>query len=135
MTKHIPEGIISPETPSDQVEDFRLRYPARFITDDGHHVRSKAEVIVANWLYHHKIRYEYEKRIPGEYMICDYHLPDYDIYVEYWGGTEPDYEARKKKKLASYQKLRLRLISLGDDAVENLDRKLTKKLRALGIRI
>ena len=116
-------------------DDFRLRYPARFVTDDGHHVRSKAEVIIANWLHHHKIRYEYEKKIPGEYMMCDYYLPDYDIYIEYWGGSEPEYEARKKEKLASYHRQGLKLISLNDDDVENLERKLTQKLRALGIRI
>ena len=116
-------------------EDFRLRYPANFRTDDGHFVRSKAELIIDNWLHRHRILHEYEKKIPSEYMMCDFYLADYDIYIEYWGGVEQGYEARKKEKLVTYQKLGLKLISLYDSDIEQLEGKLTQKLRTFRIRI
>lgn len=135
VEKRLPSDKTPTNFRESSEEDFRLRYPANFRTDDGHFVRSKAELIIDNWLHRHRILHEYEKKIPGEYMMCDFYLPDNDIYVEYWGGTEPHYEAHKKEKLATYGKKKLKLISLYDSDIEQLEHKLTQKLRAFGIRV
>jgi len=115
------------------LEDFRLRYPAKFRTEDGHYVRSKSELIIDNWLHGHRIPHEYEKQIPNEFMTCDFHLPDHDIYIEFWGGGTPDYDKRKDEKIKLYGQLGLRLVSLEDTDIEHLERRLAQKLRRFGI--
>lgn len=43
---------------------FRDRFPARHRTTDGHLVRSKAELLIDNWLYMAGIVHAYERRLP-----------------------------------------------------------------------
>ena len=116
-------------------QDFRMRYPANFRTDDGHYVRSKAELLIDNWLYKNDLAHEYEKEIPNELMMCDFYLPDSDVYIEFWGGGTLDYETRKKTKLQSYERLRLRLISLTDVDIQRLESNLTRKLGKYRVRL
>ena len=119
----------------DEPEDFRLRYPATFRADDGHFVRSKAELIIDNWLHRHRIVHEYERKIPGQYMICDFYLPDHDVYLEFWGGGMPGYDERKSEKAKLYQELDLKLVSLEDADIGQLEYRLTRKLRPYGINV
>ena len=72
-----------------------------------------------------------KSRIP---MWCDWYLPDYDIYVEYWGMMgDTHYQRRREKKEAEYERLQLKLLSIGSENLNNLDEKLRKKFRELGV--
>lgn len=98
-------------------------------TEDGHWVRSRGEALIANGLYYRKIRYEYEKTIwinTNTYLITDFYLPDYDIYLEYWGLENSEYKRRREKKEKSYSDLNLRLFSIENQDIRNLDKYLNK---------
>ena len=112
-------------------EDFRQKYPIGAIkAEDGHYVRSRAEALIDNWLYSHRITHAYEQRLPGESEVyCDFYLPDYQAYIEYWGlEGDPDYKKRKKEKLKIYYWQGLRLIELNESDILNLGDVLRRKL-------
>lgn len=121
--------IESNETLNDIDVDFRLRYQAKYRCEDGHYARSRIEVIVDNWLYSHNIAHAYEKKIPGQKMICDFYVKKSngkDIYIEVWGGLEnPEdnkrYQNRKKDKVNIYHKLKLNLLSIEEKHFNNID--------------
>ena len=46
----------------EQKEDFREKFKAEYRTNDGHYVRSRAELVIANWLFAEGIAYAYEKK-------------------------------------------------------------------------
>ena len=50
----------------EQKEDFREKFKAEYRISDGHYVRSRAELVIANWLFAEGIAYAYEKRVPIE---------------------------------------------------------------------
>ena len=57
-------------------DDFRTKFPANFRTQDGHMVRSRAEVLIDNWLYVQGHVHAYERRLPiEEDCYCDFYLP------------------------------------------------------------
>ena len=64
-------------------------------TIQGERVRSLEEVTIANFLYLHGVRYEYEKKYPFDtgdsYKKTyrpDFYLVDYDVYLEHFGVNE-----------------------------------------------
>lgn len=72
-------------------------------------------------------------RIP---MWCDWYLPDYSIYVEYWGMMgDTHYQRRREKKEAEYDRLQLKLLSIERDDLDNLDKSLCDRLQDFGVRI
>lgn len=111
------------------------KYGARSTTRLGVRVRSRAEQTIADYLESIGVRYEYERELFAHLWIfrrkvsCpDFHLPDYDIYVEYWGmlDVKNDYDRRKyersmKYKMARYHELGIKFISLYPRDLPNLD--------------
>jgi len=81
---------------------------------DGHIVKSKGELIIDNYLFLNEIRHTYEKELKmgGQKVKSDWYLPEYDIYIEYWGYYGKNYINRKKEKLRLYRNARLKLISI-----------------------
>jgi hypothetical protein len=81
---------------------------------DDHLVRSKGELIIDNYLYFLGISHIYEKIVllRGNKVKCDWFLPKYDIYIEYWGYSGKKYLKRKEEKLKLYCKGKLKLISI-----------------------
>ena len=78
-----------------------------------------------------KLKVYKNPRIP---MWCDWYLPDYDIYVEYWGMMgDTHYQRRREKKEAEYERLQLKLLSIKREDLDILDEKLRKKFRELGV--
>ena len=45
------KGVEKPKTDSDKADSFRHKFEAKHRSTDGHFVRSKAEMLVDNWLY------------------------------------------------------------------------------------
>lgn len=115
---------------------FREKFPAQHRAKDGHLVRSKAELIIDNFLYDAKIVHACERKVPiEEDMYCDFYIPTGKVYIEFWGLDEDKYLARKKKKLETYSKYSLNLIELFEKDVSNLDDTLPGKLRAFQITV
>ncbi|MED1744309.1 glycerol kinase [Brevibacillus borstelensis] len=132
--------IGEPMEEKDEVQEqndvsFREKFEAKHRTADGHFVRSKAEMIIDNWLYMSEIVHAYERKLPiEEDVYCDFYLPIGKVYIEYWGmENDPKYLDRKKAKLDIYQKYGFHLIELTDADIQNLDDVFPKKLLKFGI--
>lgn len=130
-----PLSTIAAEKPTEK--SFREKFQAKHRTADGHFVRSKAEMIIDNWLYMAEIVHAYERKLPiEEEMYCDFYLPAGKVYIEYWGYENNEkYLDRKKKKIALYKKYNLNLVQLEDKDILNLDDILPKHLLSYGVTI
>lgn len=114
---------------------FREKFEAKHRSADGHYVRSRAEMLIDNWLYMSEIVHAYERRLPiSEDVYCDFYLPEGKVYIEFW-GLEKDaiYLERKKAKQEIYKKYDFKLIDLNDADITNLDDILPKRLLQFGI--
>ena len=125
-------------TRADEVyQDFRQKYPANYRALDGHWVRSKSEKIVDDILFRNKILHIYERKIPSEDMLKDFYLPDYKIWIEYWGRDTKEYNIRKEEKVELYKKHGYddRLIELTEDDIGSIDDVLEERLLKLGVKL
>ncbi len=115
--------------------NFREKFIAKHRATDGHMVRSKAEMLIDNWLYMAEIVHAYERKLPiEEEVYCDFYIPTEKIYIEFWGlENDPKYVARKEKKKEIYKKYGFKLIELTDEEVFNLDDILPKMLLKFGV--
>ncbi|MFW9945745.1 MAG: hypothetical protein ACFFDX_02835 [Candidatus Odinarchaeota archaeon] len=104
---------------------------SKFKTLDGHIVRSKGELIIDNYLYILGFNHLYEKKIKilKKSVKYDWYLPDYNIYIEYWGFHGKDYLKRKKEKIKLYKKAKLKLISIENYMFSDIYTNLNKKLK------
>jgi len=119
----------------------RKRWGTRSTTKLGLEVRSRAEQKIADYFDSLGLRYEYERKLEAGFWIFtgkvsspDVGLPDYDVYVEYWGmlDVENDYDRSKytremKYKMARYHDLGVKCISIYPDNMKNLDWIFRKK--------
>lgn len=111
------------------------KYGTRSTTRLGIQVRSHAEQRIGDYLESIGVRYEYERALVARFWIfrqkvsCpDFYLPDYDVYVEYWGmldvkndNDRRKYERSMKYKIARYRELGIRFISLYPRDLPDLD--------------
>lgn len=106
------------------------KFKATHRTTDGHQVRSRAEMLIDNWLYFSGIVHAYERLLPvEEELYCDFYVPTGKVYIEYWGlENDPKYRERKEKKKEIYKKYGFNLIELNDEHIQNLDDYLPKML-------
>ena len=117
-------------------DDFRKKYPANYRCMDGHYVRSRAEVMIDNWLYTNGIAHAYERKLPIEQDVySDFFIKAGNVYIEFWGMTDEKYLARKEEKQKAYSDNEFSLIELGDDDLNNLDDILPRKLLRYGISV
>lgn len=129
------KGVDKPKTESDKMDSFRHKFEATHRATDGHFVRSKAEMLIDNWLYMAEIVHAYERKLPiEEEMYCDFYIPTGKVYIEFWGyDNDSKYLARKEEKQAIYKKYNFNLIELTDDEVLNLDDILPRLLLRFGV--
>lgn len=113
------------------VENAKLRR-----TEGGTTVQSIGEKRIAEFLEREKIDFVYDERFriaEGDLIRPDFYLPEFDLYIEYFGMDTPDYLAKAEKKRILYQRAGKKLISLSfrDDAhlVETLREKLARYFR------
>jgi len=116
-------------------KEFREKFKAEFRSTDGHFVRSKAEMLIDNWLYMAEITHAYERKLPiEEDVYCDFYIPAGKVYIEYWGyENDSKYLHRKKEKIDIYEKYGFNLIELKDKDVQNLDDIMPRLLLKFGI--
>lgn len=138
LNNKIFKNAVEPQEVKDKDEtDFRNKFKAEYRTNDGHYVRSRAEVIISNWLFGECIAHAYEKRVPiEEDVYCDFYIPKGKIYIEFWGYEDDEkYLARKKKKRELYKKYNLNLIEIDNSKINNIDDFLPRELLKFGINL
>lgn len=111
------------EDAADKSDGFRDRFPPAIRASDGHMVRSRGEAMIDGLLYENRIVHAYERLVPIEQtMYCDFFLPEFNLYIEFWGmESNPKYKARKEKKLDMYRQNGLKLIEVKDEHINNLE--------------
>nr|WP_201257971.1 hypothetical protein [Syntrophotalea acetylenica] len=114
---------------------FRDKFEAKHRSADGHFVRSKAEMLIDNWLYMAEIVHAYERKLPIEEDVYSaFYIPTGKVYIEYWGyENDQKYIARKAKKIEIYKKYGFNLIELQDKEVQNIDDILPRLLLKYGV--
>jgi hypothetical protein len=121
------------------------QYGTPSTTKLGVEVRSRSEQRIAEYFDEIGLRYEYEREIETGIWIFtekvsspDFYLPDYDVYVEYWGMLDVDddddrlsYTRAMKYKMARYHELGIKFISIYPRNMRNLDWTFRKKFKEL----
>lgn len=108
----------------------------RYKSDSGDMVKSRAELVIANWLFYRGFEFVYEKKAnASQRVISDFYLVKYDVYIEFWGLETPAYLKRKKKKIKIYKKNRLKLIEMNDDSLRDLNQFFQKEFAKFGIKM
>ncbi|WP_114765111.1 glycerol kinase [Vibrio rhodolitus] len=115
---------------------FQHKFAAKHRTLDGHYVRSRAELIIDNWLYMNGIVHAYDRALPIEQeQLSDFYLPTGKVYLQYWGdehGAMADEEIERIRAL--YRHHQFALIDVYSDEIERLDQVLPARLREHGIK-
>ena len=112
----------------------RREYGRPSVTLRGELVRSYSEKVIADWFYRNGIRYAYEHpafdRRGSVISRPDFYLPDYAVYVEYWGlaGTGKGYDRTMMWKTEQYQRNGVRVVSLYPGELAGLDKTLGSRL-------
>ena len=120
------------------IDEFRKKYEAKYRTQDGHRVRSRAEAMIDDYLYRNGIAHAYERRLPGidEDVLSDFYILKGNVFIEFWGMEENEkYAERKKKKLEIYAREGFSLIEMNDNDIQSIDDILPRKLKKYGINI
>jgi ABC-type glycerol-3-phosphate transport system permease component len=113
----------------------KKEYGVQSVTLRGETVKSIGERRIADYFERNNIRYVYEQEAKGKslffsYKISnpDFYLPDYDVYVEYWGLVNADdnwtrtkYVRNMKRKMAIYYRHNIKFISIYPRNLDNLD--------------
>jgi len=113
----------------------KREYGVKSVTIKGERVRSIAEKRIADYLMKNNINYVYEREAKGKGLFFDYkisspdfYLPDYDVYVEYWGlvnaddnQTRANYIKNMKWKMGMYYQHNIKFISIYPDNLKDLD--------------
>lgn len=115
----------------------RLMQPGPFRTKDGHHVRSKSEREIANFLFDNRIAYQYERRVTigGIDMYPDFYLPDVGrggTYLEHFGKlSDKRYRELAGRKADLFREAGLKLVATDEDDALDFESVLQHKLAAL----
>ncbi len=125
---------------SDLDRNYRSRYDAKYICEDGHRVRSQGEMIIDNWLSRHRVFHSVEPILPHLHnLIPDfmlYNKEEQPVFIEYWGmAGDPVYDDRVRLKFEIYRHNKLPVIGLKPDDLQNVDEALRSDLFRFGIPI
>jgi len=113
----------------------KREYGVKSVTVRGEEVKSIGERRIADYFEKNNINYAYEREAKGRFLFFDYkisspdfYLPDYDVYVEYWGlvnaddsWTRAQYVKNMKRKMAIYYQNNIKFISIYPRNLKNLD--------------
>jgi hypothetical protein len=121
------------------------QYGTPSLTLTGQPVKSKAEKAIADYLTRHNITYQYEAQamtkgwlIKDKISKPDFYLPQYNLFIEYWGLVDsPDRRTRDKYiqsmrwKMAQYHRNNIAVLSIYPSNLSSLDYYFRKKFRDL----
>jgi len=111
--------------------DTKVELHKNIPTRKGELVQSAGERIISDFLHVKHIDYRYDERIriiEGYAIRPDFYLPEFDIYIEYWGMDTADYKIGMLKKQKLYQQEGKKLVSLYFNEKPNLEHILQQKL-------
>lgn len=111
--------------------DAKVELNKTLRAEDGTLVQSDGERRIADFLSRHEIAFRYDERvriIEGYAVRPDFYLPEFDLYIEYWGMDTVDYKIGMLKKLKLYQQEGKKLISIYREDKPKLESVLRKKL-------
>ena len=111
--------------------DTKVEINKKIRAKDGTFVQSDGERKIAEWLAKNEIKYRYDERVRiiESYAVRpDFYLPEFDLYIEYWGMDTTDYKIGMLKKLKLYQQEGKKLLSLYPEDKNNLDSVMKQKL-------
>jgi hypothetical protein len=111
--------------------DMRVELNKTIRAKDGTLVQSDGERRIAEFLARQKIAYRYDERfriLDGYAIRPDFYLPEYDLYIEYWGMDTTDYKIGMLKKKKLYQETGKKLVSLCFQEKPRLEQCLAEKL-------
>lgn len=94
-------------------------------------VQSQGEKRIGDFLNAAGLRYVYDERyrIAADAVVRpDFYLPEFDLYIEYWGMDTDDYRTRRREKHILYQRAGKKLISLTPDDLPRMEEILREKL-------
>jgi len=98
---------------------------------DGTWVQSAGERLICEALDVEGLRYRYDERfriLDGYAIRPDFYLPEFDLYIEYWGMDTADYKIGMLKKQQLYQQQGKKLISLYPDDKPRIRELINTKL-------
>lgn len=119
------------------INDIHTQFKAEFKCSDGHFVRSKSEMLIDNFFYQKGIMHAYEVSVHlpnnlDEDMYCDWYLPKYDTYIEFFGKLDDSkYLERAKRKIQLYEQNALNLLCLSDEDIKRLDKAMTEHIEVI----
>jgi hypothetical protein len=111
--------------------DTRVELNKTIEARSGTLVQSDGERLIAEWLAANRIAYRYDERIrivEGYAVRPDFYLPEFDVYIEYWGMDTADYKIGMLKKQKLYQQEGKRVIALYPADKPRLGEVLRRKL-------
>jgi hypothetical protein len=121
-------------------EEKKAAYALPRRTLNGEIVKSGGEKMIADYFYNNNIRYVYEKSAMAAssnrwISRPDFYLPDYDVYVEYWGMVNTDQDNTRREyikgmewKMAKYHENGIKFISVYPEDLGHLDLLFRKRL-------
>ncbi|MFA5343073.1 MAG: hypothetical protein WC381_03825 [Kiritimatiellia bacterium] len=95
--------------------DTKVELNKTLTTKSGTLVQSDGERLIADYLTRQGLAYRYDERfriLDGYAIRPDFYLPEFDVYIEYWGMDTADYKIGMLKKQKLYQQEGKRLISI-----------------------
>ncbi|OLQ92953.1 glycerol kinase [Vibrio panuliri] len=115
---------------------FQHKFAAKHRTLDGHYVRSRAELIIDNWLYMNGIVHAYDRPLPIEAeLLSDFYLPSGKVYLQFWGDDTGAMEADEIERIRQvYLDHQFALIEVYSHEITQLDELLPSRLRVHGIK-
>ncbi len=114
--------------------DEYVRSQKKIRTREGIWVQSDGERRIAELLAASTIRYRYDERfriLDGYAIRPDFYLPEFDVYIEYWGMDTADYKIGMLKKQKLYQQQGKKLVSLYPGDKPHMRETLLEKLEML----
>jgi len=117
--------------------DTKVELNKTIVARAGTLVQSDGERLIADWLTARNIAFRYDERyriLSGHAIRPDFYLPEFDVYIEYWGMDTADYKIGMLKKQQLYQQESKRLISIYPADKPHLDSMLRSKLALFGHR-
>ncbi|NPA74687.1 MAG: hypothetical protein GXO25_01225 [Euryarchaeota archaeon] len=135
MREAIKRGIMHNQ---DNIRNFNYKdkkyHTRKYVCIDGQKVRSKVEREIYNYLILNgvKVRYEAIYKTPwGSIIRPDFYLPEYQIYIEYFGkeiGEDKKYDEIMKFKNGLYSTSAVPFVILHRHDEENLYLNIKNKL-------
>lgn len=142
--------------PSKNPENVKASHQGarKYTCKNGNKVRSKAELIISNYLSEHRIKHSYEKALKIDALETQYIFPDFfipvlitdkgniieNVYIEHVGGPRSHNEEAQKDyynsmgfKCLYYQNMNLTVICTYEEDTYNIEKCLKDKLNKLKV--